>query len=247
MWATGDPLICKAHIAALGVAFAASPTLASDCRIALLLALDVSSSVDAEEDLLQRQGLAAALTAPEVQAAFLDAPQTVALAVYEWSGREKQNTLLDWTLIDSPRVLMESAAKLGLSNRQTTEFPTALGHAVGHAAKLFAAAPDCDTKVLDVSGDGMNNDGFTPKQAYGAFPLDGVIVNGLAIETFGVKAANLNAIPGDMTSYYRDELIKGPNAFVETATGFADFEDAMRRKLSRELSVTVLGYLDIDL
>ncbi|WP_271308675.1 DUF1194 domain-containing protein [Shimia sp. MMG029] len=232
-----------AHIAAIGVATLATPTLASDCRMALLLALDVSSSVDSEEDALQRLGLAAALTAPEIQAAFLSAPASVALSVYEWSGRHRQHTLLDWTLIDSQKTLTQSAAKLGLSKRETSEFPTALGHAVGHAATLFRQAPRCDVQVLDVSGDGENNDGFAPRHAYAAFPLEDVIVNALAIETFGVKAADFAARPGDMTEYYRRELIKGPDAFVETAKGFEDFENAMRRKLARELSVTVIGQL----
>jgi len=239
-----------ASVALLGMALLASPPPSAastdeQCRIALLLALDVSSSVDAHEDLLQRRGLAAALTAPEVQAAFLNVPQSVAFSVYEWSGRTQHHTLLDWTVIDSRQTLLESAAQLALSKRSTTEFPTALGHAVGHAARLFREAPPCDVQVLDVSGDGKNNDGFTPKQAYNAFPLDGVTVNALAIETFGEKAADLGAQPGDMVKYYKRELIRGPAAFVEVADGFDDFEDAMRRKLSRELSVTVLGQLDL--
>ncbi|SMP12917.1 DUF1194 domain-containing protein [Shimia sagamensis] len=239
-----------AYVALLGMALTASPppsaaTTPPVCRIALLLALDVSSSVDAQEDMLQRRGLAAALTAPEVQAAFLNAPHSVAFSVYEWSGRTQHHTLLDWTVIDSRQTLLESAAQLALSKRSTTEFPTALGHAVGHAARLFREAPPCDVQVLDVSGDGENNDGFTPKQAYNAFPLDGVTVNALAIETFGEKAADLGAQPGDMVTYYKRELIRGPAAFVEVADGFDDFENAMRRKLSRELSVTVLGQLDL--
>lgn len=214
--------------------------------MALLLALDVSSSVDNDEDALQRLGLAAALTAPEIQAAFLASENPVALSVYEWSGRYNQDTLLDWTLIDSRQTLTESAARIGLSKRATSEFPTALGHAIGHAAKRFRAAPRCDVQVLDVSGDGENNDGFAPRHAYAAFPLDGVIVNALAIETFGVKAADFAARPGDMTEYYRRELIQGPDAFVETAKGFEDFENAMRRKLSRELSVMVIGQTEHD-
>lgn len=239
-----------ASVALLGMALWASPfpsdaNTTSDCRIALLLALDVSSSVDAHEDMLQRRGLAAALASPEIQAAFLSSPQSVAFSVYEWSGRTQQSTLLNWTVIDSRQTLLESAAKLALSKRSTTEFPTALGHAVGHAARLFRDAPECDVQVLDVSGDGENNDGFTPKQAYDAFPLDGVIVNALAIETFGEKAADLAAQPGDMVAYYTRELIRGPDAFVEVADGFDGFENAMRRKLSRELSVTVLGHLNI--
>ncbi len=239
-----------ASVALLGMALSASPLPSAastfgNCRIALLLALDVSSSVDENEDMLQRRGLAAALTAPEVQAAFLNSGQSVAFSVYEWSGRTQQRTLLDWTVIDSRQTLLESAAQLALSKRSTTEFPTALGHAVGHAARLFRDAPNCDFQVLDVSGDGENNEGFTPKQAYNAFPLDGVIVNALAIETFGEKAADLGAQKGDIVKYYKRELIRGHSAFVETAQGFEDFENAMRRKLARELSVTVLGQLDL--
>ncbi|MEO0865387.1 MAG: DUF1194 domain-containing protein, partial [Pseudomonadota bacterium] len=75
---------------------------AAACRLALLLALDVSSSVDAREDQLQRGGLAAALVAPEVVAAFLASEDPVALAAFEWSGRYNQEILFDWILINSP-------------------------------------------------------------------------------------------------------------------------------------------------
>ncbi len=238
-----------AYVALFGAALWAAPSPApaneSPCRVALLLALDVSSSVDPHEDMLQRRGLASALTAPEIEAAFLATPGTYALSVFEWSGRSQQHVLMDWLVISSARDLHEVAGKLALSKRATSEFPTALGHAIGHAATLFRRAPRCDVQVLDVSGDGVNNDGFTPKQAYEAFPLDGVIVNGLAIETYGVKAADLSAAPGDIVDYYRSELIRGPGAFVEVAKGFDDFENAMRRKLARELSVTILGHLDL--
>ncbi len=234
-----------AHWIAVGLAFLAGPVAADNCRLALLIALDVSSSVDANEDSLQRTGLAAALVAPDVQSAFLSTPQSVALAVYEWSGREKQKLLLDWTLIDSTRTLQDSAAQLALSQRSTTEFPTALGHAVGHASLLFKRAPRCDVHVLDVSGDGENNEGFTPKQAYAAFDFGEVTVNALAIETFGNTAATLGAKPGDMAAYYRRELIRGRAAFVEVAKGFDDYEAAMRRKLSREVSTAVFGQLDL--
>lgn len=232
-----------AHWIAIGLAVLAGPVAADNCRLALLVALDVSSSVDSIEDSLQRTGLAAALVAPDVQSAFLSTPEMVALAVYEWSGREKQKLLLDWTLIDSSATLHESAAQLALSKRSTTEFPTALGHAVGHAALLFSRAPTCDSQVLDVSGDGENNEGFTPKQAYAAFDLDDVTVNALAIETFGSTAASLGAKPGDMAAYYRRELIRGRASFVEVAQGFDDYEAAMRRKLSREVSTAVFGQL----
>ncbi len=205
------------------------------CRLALLLALDISSSVDPGEDALQRGGLASALLAPDVQAAMFSSPgDTVALSVYEWSGRYQQDVLLDWVLISSPADLERAAAVIATSTRSYAEFPTALGYSIGYAATLFQRAPTCLFQTLDVSGDGVNNDGFSPRLAYKNFPLNDVTVNGLAIgDADGV----------DLAEYYRREMIKGPGAFVEEAATFDDFEDAMRRKLVRELKAIAIGQM----
>lgn len=226
---------------AIGVALLATPARADDCRLALVLALDVSSSVDAHEDQLQRTGLAAAMIAPEVRRAFLAAPQPVALAVFEWSGRFNQQLLLDWTLIQTDADLLAAATILGRSTRSTDKYPTALGHAVGHASGVFDRGPVCAAQVLDVSGDGKNNEGYSPTQAYAAFAYADIVVNGLAIETSGSTSASLTAVPTNFGAYYAAELIHGPGAFVEVAQGFADFERAMRRKLERELAPMVVG------
>ena len=208
------------------------PGPAAACRLALLLALDISSSVDAEEDALQRQGLARALMAPEVAEAVLAVPDDpVALAVYEWSGRYQQQTILDWTLIPSLAELSAVSSAISASRRSYAEYPTALGYALGHAATIFARAPDCLQAKLDVSGDGINNDGFPPALAYANFPLDGVTVNGLAI----------GGHDPEVLAYYRSDLIRGPGAFAIEADGFADFERAMREKLVREMGVRLLG------
>ncbi|MCE8441693.1 DUF1194 domain-containing protein [Rhodovulum sulfidophilum] len=88
------------------------------CRLALLLALDISSSVDPGEDALQRAGLAAALAAPEVQAEFLSVPDLpVALAVYEWSGRYQQRVVLPWQILDSPEAILGAAEAIAGSRR----------------------------------------------------------------------------------------------------------------------------------
>ena len=116
---------------------AAAPAAAQDCRLALALAIDVSSSVDAQEDALQRNGLAAALLAPEVQSAFFAAPQPVALAVYEWSGRFNQALVVDWQEIDSPLALAAVAATIRGSQRSQTQYPTALGYALERLRKFF--------------------------------------------------------------------------------------------------------------
>lgn len=211
---------------------------ASDCRLALVLALDVSSSVDDNEDALQRRGLAAALISPEVQRAFFSTPHPVALAVYEWSGRYNQQLLLDWHLIDSPARLLDVATIIGRSERGHDDFPTSIGYALGYGAGMLERGPNCLYRTIDMAGDGENNDGFGPSIAYGAFPFSGVTVNGLVVNAAGIKAE------ADLIEYYVTQVLHGPGAFLEIAQGFDDYERAMRRKLERELSVISIGALD---
>jgi Protein of unknown function (DUF1194) len=225
-----------ASVVALALVLAV-PTGASACRLALLLALDVSSSVDPVEDRLQRSGLVAALTSPDVQTAFFAADQHVALAVYEWSGRYNQEMLLDWTLIDSPETLLTTAEIIARSTRSHNEFPTAMGYALGHGAKLFQSAPPCLRKTLDMAGDGQNNEGFGPQIAYREFPFGEITVNGLV-----VNAADFEGEVG-LIAFYRAEVLHGPGAFLVIADGFEDYERAMRQKLERELTPPAIGAL----
>ena len=211
------------------------PAGAQACRLALVLAIDVSSSVDAREDALQRGGLARALQAPEVVDAFFAGSEPVALAAFEWSGRYNQAILLDWTLIRSPDGLADAANQIARSTRSQTEFPTSLGYALGFASTLLARAPSCLFQTVDVAGDGENNDGFGPAEAYIAFPFDGVTVNGLVVNGADFEGEMM------LVPYYENQVIRGPGAFVEVANGFEDYENAMRRKLLRELSVMAIG------
>lgn len=229
-------------IRALGLAaggiLAALPAEAVECRLALALALDVSSSVDAAEDALQRGGLVAALTAPEVEAAFFASDLPVALAVYEWSGRYNQEIILDWAMIDSRAALLRAAETVARSKRSHNDFPTAMGYALGFGAQLLARGPQCLNKTLDVAGDGQNNEGFGPERAYREFPFEGVTVNGLV-----VNAADFEGEVG-LIAFYRREVMYGPGAFVIVAEGFEDYERAMRRKLERELTPPAIGALE---
>jgi len=217
--------------AVLEALLAAFGSPAAACRLALLLALDVSSSVDAREDRLQREGLAAALLDADVRAAFL-AGGPVALAAFEWSGKYRQHAILDWRLLATEADLDRAAAAIAASARIETEYPTALGYALGHAAGRFRAAPRCARQTLDVSGDGENNDGFPPALAYRNFPFAGVTVNALAV---GRDPA--------LEAYFLAEVIRGPGAFVETAVNYNDFARAIRRKLLRELEARAVGML----
>ncbi|MGB7317431.1 MAG: DUF1194 domain-containing protein [Planktotalea sp.] len=220
-------LICAAVLAAC----VADPAQAR-CRLALLLALDVSSSVSEDEYALQQQGLANALMSDDVTRAILeDQSGSVALSVYEWSGRYQQKLLVDWTLLNNRNEIAQVAAKIAQSQRSFSRFPTSIGFSLGYGAALFKRAPDCAQRVLDVSGDGINNDGFGPQVAYRHFPFENVTVNGLVIA----------GSDPDVEWYYENEVLKGRFAFLEVADGFADFERTMARKLYREISTLMLG------
>ncbi len=212
-----------------GLAGLANPVSAEPCRLALALAMDVSTSVDASEDALQRQGLAAALIAPEVVEAFLGSPLPVALAVYEWSGSFNQMLLLDWDLVETRADLLVAARRISESDRSAQEYPTAIGHALAYGATLMQRAPRCLFQTIDISGDGKNNDGYGPKTAYKHFPFDNITVNGLVINAADFEGET------DLIPFYLNNVLHGTGAFLEIATGFDDFERAMRRKLEREL------------
>jgi len=204
----------------------------ASCRLALMLALDVSSSVSDDEYQLQQKGLANALLSDDVIWAILDNRDgNVALAIYEWSGRYQQSVVLDWTVLDSRDDVIRAAERVANSKRSFSRFPTSMGFSLGYGAGLFAQAPLCDRHVIDVSGDGINNDGFGPQTAYRHFPFKDVTVNGLVIA----------GSDPDVEWYYENEVLKGRHAFLEVAQGFADFERTMARKLFREISNLMIG------
>lgn len=220
--------------ALLTLAFAATDASAAGCRLALLFAMDVSSSVDEAEYRLQRDGLAAALLADEVRAALLDsAAGHVALAAYEWSGRYQQEMRLGWTMIRTEADILRAAETLTHAKRSHDDWPTAFGYALGYGANVIGRGPDCTRRVIDVSGDGVNNEGFAPALAYDAFEFRAIAVNGLAIE----------GDAEDIADYYRREIKRGPGAFVIVASGYDDFERAMTLKLLRELDDLLVGAL----
>ncbi|WP_245216457.1 DUF1194 domain-containing protein [Sagittula salina] len=208
------------------------PGAASACRLALVLALDVSSSVDETEYFLQRDGVAAALVSEDViRAITQDGP--IALAIYEWSGRRQSSIVQDWVMLGTRTEIEAVATRLYGAERSYRRFPTALGFALGFGAELLQRAPSCDRRVIDVSGDGVTNDGFGPFYAYKHFPFDGVTVNGLAV---------LGADPAVM-EHFEFEVLHGPGAFLEAAEGYEGYQNAMERKLFREISDRIVSDL----
>ncbi|MEM7520504.1 MAG: DUF1194 domain-containing protein [Pseudomonadota bacterium] len=214
----------------------ATPVAAAECRLALLLGLDISSSVDAAEDALQRGGMVTALLAPEVQEAFFAVPAPVALAVFEWSGRYNQEIILDWTLVTGPDDLQRAARAIESSRRSYAEFPTAMGEALSFAAETLARAPRCLHQTIDLAGDGENNEGPGPAQAYKNPAFRSITVNGLVV----ANAADFQT-EARLTEFYRQEVLHGPGAFMVVADGFDDYTRALREKLVRELGVAIIG------
>ncbi len=224
----------------------ASPARAGDCRLALVVALDVSSSVDAQEYRLQQLGMARALVAPEVKRAFLMG-DPVALYIFEWSSPFNQDPLLpDWQLIRSEKDLAAVADALAAHPRSDDFDPyssTALGTALSFAANVLQDGPDCRAHTIDVSGDGVNNHYFDPAYAYAYYPFDGVTVNALVIG--GAMRSNLlvsaDDLQAELVSWFEAEVLHGPGAFYILASGYSDYERAMTVKLLRELEMPLVS------
>lgn len=203
-----------------------APVAAETCRIALALAMDVSRSVDGRDYRVQADGLADALMDPAVRRAFLSGDAPVAFALYEWSGVTDQTTIEDWAMVADEASLDALAARIRALTRPDERHLTALGAALDYGLDLMRRAPDCRRRVLDVSGDGQNNEGPPPSRSYAREDWSGITVNGLAI---GEHESQL-------PQYFARNLLHGPGAFVEVAPRQSDFPAAIRRKLIRELT-----------
>ncbi|MDU8912412.1 DUF1194 domain-containing protein [Aestuariicoccus sp. MJ-SS9] len=207
------------------------------CRQALVLGLDVSGSVDAVDYRLQLDGLANALLHPEVQAALLAMPSApVRLTVFEWSGPTDQRLIADWIEIASAADIAALSARVRATQRGGGDPSTAIGAATLYGAALLSAQTGCWKRTLDLSGDGKSNTGPHPRGATSQ-SLGGITVNGLVIAAMDRDLPEI----GELNAYYNAYVKKGPDAFVESALGFQDFEAAMVRKLKRELMGLVVS------
>lgn len=210
----------RAALACLAL-LAAQPAPA--CEAALVLAMDVSGSVDLGEYLLQTDGLAAALADPAIVDSLVQG--SVALAVVQWSGIDRQALAIPWTTVAEPADAAALAARVRAMPRLFSASDTATGEGLGFALDQFAAAPPCRRRIVDVSGDGAENVGFTVTRMRRRALDEGVEVNALAIESMGLS----------ITQFYKSWVVT-PGGFVVTARGHLDFARAMRLKILRELS-----------
>lgn len=213
------------------------------CRLALVLALDVSGSVDALEYGLQMNGVASALGDAEVQAALFAMPDApVALSVFEWSSASYQRIVQDWVLLETPADVDAVRARLTNWPRARAPEATGLGAALSYGKARLEDAPRCWSETLDISADGKNNDWPMPERLRAAGDLGDMTVNVLMVAPNYLVSYDRSGVGiAQMASYFEDKIIYGPGAFVEIARGYGDYADAMRRKLIRELTIMPLG------
>jgi hypothetical protein len=212
------------------------PRAETQVDLELVLAIDISGSIDPDEAKLQRQGYINAFRDPQIIGAIRRGPNgRIAVSYFEWGNYRSNHLVMDWTLIGD-------AASSNAVADMLTERPimrgmrTSISGAIEYALGLFErSGAEPLRRVLDISGDGPNNDGglitiFRDKAA-----AAGVTINGLAI---------INNRPGpsgfppmaNLDKYYLGCVITGPGAFVERAENFDDFDRAIRRKLIMEIA-----------
>lgn len=206
------------------------PGRATGCDLALLLAMDISGSVDINEYRIQRDGLAAALRDPIVSEALVRAEAKV--AVLQWTGRSRQLLTVDWHAVPDFDALEALAVKVETDQRMWRNFSTAVGEALSVSVDILAQVPECRRKVVDVSGDGESNEGVEPRGILPRLRAAGITVNALAIETDEDI---------DLTAWFFEHVITGEGAFVATAQGFEDYPRAIRDKLRRETTLQLAG------
>lgn len=196
--------------------------------VAIILAADVSQSMRPDELEVQRAGYAAALRDPAIVAAIGNGrARRIALAMFEWASYGETYPVLGWTVIGSAEDALRAAdtiSNAGLNSGHSTSITGALTH----ARALFAALPlPSGRLVVDVSGDGINNDGGSIVLARDLLVGDGVTINGLPIVTDGEDSP---------VSYYDECVIGGPGAFVIPVYGLDAMAHALRAKLVMEIA-----------
>lgn len=204
------------------IAFCLFAPAARACGLALVLAVDVSGSVDPGEYKIQMQGLAAALRDGTVMEALVR--QDAQVALLQWTGASRQRQTIPWTPITTFNDALAFADRVADDPRIWRNYSTAIGEALIASREMFDAVPQCLRKVVDVSGDGVSNEGIEPHTQRAALRREGITVNALVIETDAT----------DLTGYFFENVIWGDGAFVVTANGFEDYPAQIKRKLQRE-------------
>jgi len=229
----------RALVCLFALILSALPAAAQDKQevdLALAMGIDISGSIDPDEARLQREGYVNAFRDPVIIKAILGgANGRIAVSYYEWSDSWMQKLLIDWTLLDSEAAIQAFATRLSEAPISIAR-RTSISGAIRFAIPLFGRNPyEAQRKVLDVSGDGSNNDGGLVTEMRHEALKDRIIINGLPIMN---DRPNPFGFPNetDLDRYYLHCVIGGPRSFVEVAHSFEDFPRAIRKKLLQEVA-----------
>ncbi|MBI2718635.1 MAG: DUF1194 domain-containing protein [Rhizobiales bacterium] len=213
------------------VRLAAAPGGGLALDLALVLAVDCSSSVDAADFRMQMDGIAAALRNPPlIDAIRTGTHRRIALTLVQWSTRDSQTIAIAWRVIAGRADVEAMARQAETAERQWRPGGTGLAAAVAFSAALLASLPAvASRRVIDVSGDGEDNEGGNAARARDLAVGLGITINGLPI----VNGSR------QLEPYYRDQVIGGPGSFLMPAKDTRSFADAMTAKLLREVGEAV--------
>jgi Protein of unknown function (DUF1194) len=200
----------------------------------LVIAVDVSLSMDLDEQRLQRDGYVAAFRDPEVHKAIGSGPQGRIVVTYlEWAGPPTQDVVMPWTVIDGPvaaRAFADRLETMPISRARMTSISAALQF----AGRLFETSGARGIRrVIDVSGDGPNNAGVPVVPVRDGLVGQGIVINGLPIM---LKLASGLFDLADLDRYYADCVIGGTGAFMIPIKEKSEFQTATRRKLLLEIA-----------
>jgi hypothetical protein len=227
-------------LAVLATIVFVSPAIAAEqVDLLLVLASDVSRSVDAAKFKLQRDGYVAAISNPRVIEAIKSGPHgRIAICFIEWSGVGAQKVVIDWTVIDGTKAAQDFASQLDEAQRSFADRTSISGGIDFAMAQLEHAPFEAARRTIDVSGDGTNNSGRDVTAARDEALAQGVTINGLVIlseQPLSWNADHTNP-PGGLEAYYRNNVTGGPNSFVLVAENFNTFGQAILNKLVAEVA-----------
>ena len=228
-------------IVATGLLAAGGPARAAETGtpvdLELILAIDVSRSIDREEARLQRQGYIDAFRDQELARVIASGYiGKIAVGYFEWAGYEYSRIIIPWTLVDGAERARAFADALAAASPPAAARRTSISEAINYALPWFEGNGFVGTRrVVDISGDGPNNEGELVTLAREKAIAAGVTINGLPIMGHSRGLYSRFNLP-DLDLYFRDCVIAGPGAFLEVAADFPDFARAVRRKLILEIA-----------
>ena len=226
-------------VALVGCLAFAAGARAEQVDLLLVLAADVSRSIDDGEFNLQRKGYAQAMTDPRVLRAIVGGRHhAIAITFVEWAGAPEQNVVIDWTVVRDEEGAGAVAATM-LSAQRSFLGRTSISAAIDFSMERLAVAPaEADKRIIDISGDGTNNSGRAVTEARDQAVAAGITINGLAIINTQANPgyAFHTQPPGGLPKYYEENVIGGPGAFLIQVENFDTFAEAITRKLVTEIA-----------